>query len=373
MKIFLAMLAALSFAAWLPAQAPDAAPAYTPDQLDQLLAPIALYPDPLVAVILPASAAATDVVLAERYLAGGSDPAQIDAQPWDPSVRALARYPDVIGWLDSNLNYTRALGDAFVRQPSDAMQAVQRLRARALAAGSLTSTAQQTVTNEGGQICIWPAQADAIYLPQYDPELVYDVPPGYAGPFITFGLGFPVGPWLSYECNWDGFGIWIGEWHRGWGYHRDWERPGVGRQGAWRPDPRRLQQGRADFRPASIDRFRPAPMRGAPRPPAGYRPAGPGARPDSGPARPAEGRSPAAAARPAERPELRQQPSEGRAVSQAAAPAHGASPPARQAPQNGRGAESRPPAGHAPAPAAHAAPAPAPRPSPPAEDRKPQS
>jgi len=93
--------------------------------------PIALYPDPLVALVLPASTAPADVVLAARYVSGGGDASQIDGQPWDASVKALARYPDVIRWLDANLDFTQALGAAFAQQPADVMQSIQRLRAQA--------------------------------------------------------------------------------------------------------------------------------------------------------------------------------------------------------------------------------------------------
>src|SRR5271170_2467010 len=98
-------------------------------QLDQLLGPIALYPDPLIAQILPASTMPTQVVLADRYISGGGDPDQIDQQPWDPSVQALARYPSVLKWMDDNLNWTTELGQTFLNQQQDVMDSIQRLRA----------------------------------------------------------------------------------------------------------------------------------------------------------------------------------------------------------------------------------------------------
>ena len=97
-------------------------------QLDQLLGPIALYPDPLIAQILPASTLPTQIVLADRYVSGGGDPNQIDQQPWDPSVQALARYPNVLKWMDDNLDWTTELGQAFLNQPQDVMDSIQRLR-----------------------------------------------------------------------------------------------------------------------------------------------------------------------------------------------------------------------------------------------------
>ena len=108
MKPPLTALLALALAASLHAQAPAAGPAteYTPEQLDQLLGPIALYPDPLVAVILPASTVPSDIALAAGYLAANGAQAGIDTQPWDPSVRALAHYPDVLKWMNDNLDWT---------------------------------------------------------------------------------------------------------------------------------------------------------------------------------------------------------------------------------------------------------------------------
>jgi uncharacterized protein DUF3300 len=227
MKRTLAALLALSLAVSLHAQA-----TYGPDQLDQLLAPIALYPDPLVALILPASTVPADITSAAQYLASNGDPAGIDSQPWDPSVRGLAHYPDVLKWMNDNIDWTRTLGAAFAMQPSDVMKSIQQLRVKARAAGTLTNTPQQQVDMEGDDIRIVPTQADTIYVPEYDPDVVYDVPEGDVGPYITFGVGFPVGAWLGFECNWDTFGIWVGPWQPGWGYRRDWSAGG-----RWHPNP----------------------------------------------------------------------------------------------------------------------------------------
>jgi hypothetical protein len=241
MKAPVACLLAICLAATTMAQAPAGggpATAYSPEQLDQLLAPIALYPDPLIAIILPASTAPSDVALAEQYLAAGGNPAGIDSQSWDPSVKALAHYPSVVKWMSDNSAWMNSLGAAFAMQPSDVMKSVQQLRARARAAGTLKNTPQQQVDTEGDDIRIVPAQADTIYVPDYDPDIVYDAPDGYAGPFITFGIGFPVGAWLGYECDWDDFGIWVGPWHPGWGYRRDWQDARWGGS-RWHVDPRR--------------------------------------------------------------------------------------------------------------------------------------
>ncbi len=221
------------------AQVPDAT--YSPQQLDQLLGPIALYPDPLVAVILPASTAPADVTLAANYLAANGAPDGIDAQSWDASVKALARYPDVLKWMSGNLEWTQALGAAFTQQPADVMKSIQQLRVQARAAGSLVTTPQQQVVLEGDNIRIVPAQPNVIYVPAYDPAIVYETPVGYDGPFITFGVGFPVGAWLGYQCDWDDYGIWVGPWNSGWAYNREW-RDSRYRGNAWRawqPDPRR--------------------------------------------------------------------------------------------------------------------------------------
>jgi hypothetical protein len=235
MKTSFCLVLALCIAVVGRAQSP--ATGYSPDQLDQMVGPIALYPDPLIALILPASTTPADITAAAQYLAGGGDPAGVDSQPWAPSVKGLAHYPEVVKWMNDNLPWTQALGAAFAMQPSDVMKSVQQLRAKANAAGTLVSTPQQSVDVEDDDIRIVPAQDDTMYVPQYDPDDVYDVPEGYSGPFVTFGVGYPVGPWLGFECDWDDFGIWAGPWQRGWAYRREWRNPGFG-GGRWHPDPR---------------------------------------------------------------------------------------------------------------------------------------
>jgi len=170
-------------------------------QLDQLLGPIALYPDPLIAQILPASTLPTQIVLADRYLSGGGDPNQIDQQPWDPSVQALARYPNVLKWMDDNLNWTTDLGQAFLNQQQDVMVSIQRLRTSANNLGNLQSTPQQQVINDGGAIEIVPADPQVIYVPVYQPDQVY-YQSDYGSPFITFGIGWPIGFWLNCDFDW---------------------------------------------------------------------------------------------------------------------------------------------------------------------------
>jgi len=236
-----------SLAASLRAQ-PPVTIQYGPGSLDQLVAPIALYPDPLIALILPASTASTDVVLAARYFEQNANPAQIDAQPWDPSVKALAHYPDLITWMDANLAWTQALGQAYATQPDAVMRAIQEMRARAQAAGSLQSTPQQQVVLADGAIEILPAQPSEIYLPCYDPAIVYDTGYAWGCPLVTFGMAFPIGPWLSFACDWREHRIWRVAWTRGWDHRRDGRSPATGRfgpppgahrpPGSYRDDPR---------------------------------------------------------------------------------------------------------------------------------------
>ncbi len=232
--LFIALFLAVSARAQAPASQ------YSPDQLDQLMGPIALYPDPLIALILPASTVPSDISLAAQYVASGGDPAGIDSQSWDQSVKGLAHYPDVLKWMNDNLQWTQALGAAFAMQPADVMKSVQQLRAKAQAAGTLVDTPQQQVDVQGDDIRIVPTQQDTIYVPDYNADDVYDVPEGYSGPFLTFGIGYPVGPWLGFECDWDDFGIWAGPWRPGWDYRRDWQDPHF-TGSRWHPNPRQGQ------------------------------------------------------------------------------------------------------------------------------------
>jgi hypothetical protein len=170
-------------------------------QLDQLLGPIALYPDPLIAQILPASTLPTQIVFADRYVIGGGDANQIDQQPWDASVQALARYPSVLKWMDDNLAWTTELGQAFLNQQPDVMNSIQRLRAAASHFGNLQSTPQQQVLTDDGDIEIVPADPAMIYVPVYQPDQVY-YDSAFGSPFITFGIGWPVGLWLDGDFDW---------------------------------------------------------------------------------------------------------------------------------------------------------------------------
>jgi hypothetical protein len=155
----------------------------------------------LIAQILPAATLPSEIVLADRYVNGGGDPNLIDQQPWDPSVKALARYPTVLKWMDDNLAWATALGQAFLAQQQDVMDSIQRLRAQAQALGNLQSTPQENVIPDNGSIDILPANPELVYVPVYQPNLVYYQRP-YGSPFISFGLGFPVGLWLNHDFDW---------------------------------------------------------------------------------------------------------------------------------------------------------------------------
>jgi hypothetical protein len=192
------------FAAQAQDQVPPPMPAaqtFNDAQLQELLGPIALYPDPLIAIILPAATLPTEIVMADRYVSGGGDPNQIDQQPWDPNVQAIAHYPAVLKWMDDNLNWTTQLGEAFENQQPDVMSAVQELRTQAYNLGNLQSTPQQQVVDDNGYIEILPADPNDVYVPQYQPNQVYFDQP-YGTPFVTFGVGFVIGPWLCGDFDW---------------------------------------------------------------------------------------------------------------------------------------------------------------------------
>ena len=118
-------------------------------------------------------------------------------------MKSLTNYPEVLKWMDENLLWTRQVGEAFTDQPAEVMQAVQRLRAKATAAGTLVDTPQQQVIAEPQVIRIVPAQPDIIYVPHYEPDIAFvDRPIYYGRPFLTFGVGVPVGSWLVFGCDW---------------------------------------------------------------------------------------------------------------------------------------------------------------------------
>lgn len=182
----------------------ELAPMFSAAQIDQLVGPIALYPDPLLAQLLPAATYPLDIVRAAQLVRGTPTEEQINAQNWDASVKAIAHYPSVLEYMDTNLEWTQQLGQAFVTQPEDVMQSVQRLRTQATAMGNLISTPQQqVVVDDQGEVGIQyiriiPAVAEIVYVPVYQPQVVYCQPAS----FITFGIGFHMGSWLNMDCDW---------------------------------------------------------------------------------------------------------------------------------------------------------------------------
>jgi hypothetical protein len=223
----------------LAQQAPELPPpgqALTPDQLDDLVAPVALYPDPLVSQILVASTYPLELVQALQWLqrnpglTGAALTQAAEQQNWDPSIQALVIFPDLVKRLNQDITWTTNLGNAFLSQQADVMDAVQRMRAKAQQAGKLSSTPQQTVTttNDNGQpeIVIQPANPQMIYLPNYDPAYFWGpplyypyanwfYPPYGGGAYWGFGMGIPMG--MYFGGGWGGWGGW--GWGFGWGGH----------------------------------------------------------------------------------------------------------------------------------------------------------
>ncbi|MBU5613783.1 DUF3300 domain-containing protein [Geomonas azotofigens] len=173
-----------------------------PEELDDLLAPIALYPDPLIAQILPAATFVDQLHDAANFVRLYGSTPRIDYQPWDISVRAVAHYPQVLYMMDREYQWTASLGQAYIEQPQDVMDAIQRLRRFAYDEGNLFSTRQQQVFFEGDVIRIVPARPEYVYVPVYDPTVVYVERYYPSSPFITFSVGFAIGPWLNRDCNW---------------------------------------------------------------------------------------------------------------------------------------------------------------------------
>jgi Protein of unknown function (DUF3300) len=201
---FLAVSLLFSMAAFGQDYAPPPAPAgqvFSEQQLEQMLGPIALYPDPLIAQVLPACTQPAQIAIAYSYVSSGADPNAIDQQNWDPGVKAVAHYPDVLKMLNDNMPWTTELGQAYMNQETDVMNAVQALRAQAQQLGNLQNIPQDNVVDDGGDIEIMPADPDMLYVPTYDPSLVFYTP-CYGQPFLTFGIGFPLGGWLVHDFDW---------------------------------------------------------------------------------------------------------------------------------------------------------------------------
>lgn len=217
--------------AWTPPATPPPAapPQRTAAELEKLAAPIALYPDPLIASIVTAATYPLEVVQAARLVANTNNLPQLNAQDWDNNVKTIARIPEVIRRMNEELDWTIQLGQAFLQQPLDLMNAMQALRARAQSNGVLRSTPQQLVTTTNaivarsfeGQtlyvtntvIQVQPASTEVIYVPLYNPDLFYYeyYPPGVV--WLTFGVGWWFGPsWWWGHCDWHYGGCY-------WGHH----------------------------------------------------------------------------------------------------------------------------------------------------------
>src|SRR6266581_2092503 len=205
-----------------------------PGDLDSLVAPIALYPDPLLAQTLAASTYPLEVIQLQQWMDRNKDlkgKALADAvakQQWDPSIQAMVEFPDVVQRMAGNIQWTTDLGNAFLAQQSDVMDAVQRMRAKAQGTGNLKTSAQQVVETQtvpsGKQVIkIEQANPDVVYVPSYDPTVVYGPPPpeypyypytypGYVpGTALMWGAGIALGAaaWGSWgghwgNCNWNG-------------------------------------------------------------------------------------------------------------------------------------------------------------------------
>lgn len=223
-----------------PAPGPQQQPGQqmlSPDQLDDLVAPIALYPDPLLGQILAASTYPLEVVEVQQWLQQNSNLRGQDLmnaarqQNWDPSIQALVAFPDVVATLNRDVRWTTDLGNAFLAQQQDVMAAVQRMRLRAEQNGKLSSNAQQTVTTDtqNGQsaVVIEPAQPQVVYVPVYNPDDIWGPPVyGYYPPlwYPPIGYGFGFGPGIFLDAFFPGFGIGFGwgGWGLGWGWGCGW-------------------------------------------------------------------------------------------------------------------------------------------------------
>ncbi|MFG0283613.1 MAG: DUF3300 domain-containing protein [Phycisphaerales bacterium JB039] len=278
--------------------------ALTSAELEELVGPIALYPDPLLANVLGAAVYPDEVRRAAIFARDGGDPKYLETLDWEPPVKAIALIPDVARMMGEYLQWTIALGQAYLTQAEEVMAAVQSLRQKAMATGALQTTSEQKVTTEADVIVIEPANPDIIYVPYYDPAIVYwyDDDDDYDA-WIGFGTGIIVGiVWADLICDWDHGCI-------GWGWgHTDIDidigeinidrdrvehHARVGREGgAWAPNrDKPIATNRPDQRP----RFRAAT---SPQAPASARaqalprtssaaaaPARPGTRPGAGGAR----------------------------------------------------------------------------------------
>jgi uncharacterized membrane protein YgcG len=207
------------------AQGSQSAPVFKQEELDQILAPIALYPDSLLSQIFMASTYPLEIVTAARWLDQNKDLQGDDLsdalkqQSWDPSVKSLINFPQVLDMMNEKLDWTQKLGDAFLAQQKDVMDTVQELRQKAQDAGNLNTTQEQAVRTEQQTIIIESASPDVVYVPVYDPVVVYGpwwypayppyyyYPPGYVAgaAAFSFAAGVAIGVAWGYAwggCNW---------------------------------------------------------------------------------------------------------------------------------------------------------------------------
>ncbi len=258
-----------------PAPPPSTPAKKSAAELLKLVEPIALHPDPLVAMILPASAYPIEIVQAARFVQNTNNIAKVDQQPWDENVKGIAKFPQLVAKMDEDLAWTVSLGQAFVDQPKEVMDAIQDLRAKAQKVGNLKTSDQQIVTvtnvvviqtnvtevvNVTREIIeIAPSNPSVIYVPSYPPSIYYPWYPYYAypAPLVSFGVGFAWGmvwgaAWS--HCNWGGGCVDIDidvdrNSNRNINRDRNTARPtdragtrdGAGRQ-QWKPDQNRMRQ-----------------------------------------------------------------------------------------------------------------------------------
>jgi hypothetical protein len=227
-----------------PAPPPSAAPKYSAADLEKLAAPIAMHPDPLIAILLPASVYPLEIVQAARFVKDTNNIPKVDEQPWDENVKALAKFPDLMQKMNDDLTWTMDLGQAFLDQQKELMDTIQSLRGKAQALGTLKTTPQQivVVTNTVIEktveqqvvyvtntiVQIQPSNPQVVYVPTYPPSMYYYYPPPvYVGPppAVTFAVGVTVGLIIANNCDWHHGGIYVGHhgvavWGGG-GHHGD--------------------------------------------------------------------------------------------------------------------------------------------------------
>ncbi len=199
---------------------------FSESQLDNLVGPIALYPDALLAQVLVAATFPDQVDDAARWVREHGT-AGIDEQSWDVSVKSVAHYQSALNMMTDKGDWTATLGRAYAYQSSDVMAAVQRMRRLADTQGNLQSTPQQQVVRESDNYVIVPAQPRVIYVPVYDPVIVYTRPIfglGFSSRLWSFGVGFPIGGWLNYDLDWGRRTV----------YYNGWDNAYVAYGGGWR-------------------------------------------------------------------------------------------------------------------------------------------